>query len=108
MTLAVQALESWREMWVFRLEENGWQVEIVPPSVDNPELGYVEFAGWVPGNKQLLAAREIVVDGRSKTSFELWDRNTLKVEKHADKPGNLTAFYRWQDPLWKGGSLAVR
>ncbi|GHU35646.1 hypothetical protein AGMMS50256_31140 [Betaproteobacteria bacterium] len=108
MTLAVQALESWREMWVFRLEESGWRVEVVPPSVENPELGYVEFAGWVPGNKQLLAAREIVMDGRSKTSFELWDRNTLKVEKHADKPGNLTAFYRWQDPLWKGGSLAVR
>ncbi|GHT93066.1 hypothetical protein AGMMS49545_11670 [Betaproteobacteria bacterium] len=108
MTLAVQPLENWREMWVFRREESGWQVDIIPPSVDNPELGYVEFAGWVPGNKQLLAARETVTDGRSKTSFELWDRNTLKVEKHADKPGNLTAFYRWQDPLWKGGTVAVR
>ncbi|MDR1350630.1 MAG: hypothetical protein LBJ59_07645 [Zoogloeaceae bacterium] len=108
MTLAVQPLENWREMWVFRLEENGWQVEVVPPSVETPELGYVEFAGWVPGNKQLLAARETVTNKRSKTSFELWDRDTLKVEKHADKPGNLTAFYRWQDPLWKGGTVAVR
>ncbi|MDR3323601.1 MAG: hypothetical protein LBS89_05285 [Zoogloeaceae bacterium] len=108
MTLAVQPLENWREMWVFRLEADGWQTEMAPPSVDSTELGYVEFAGWAPGNQQLLAARETVTDGRSKTSFELWSRNTLAVEKRADKPGNLTAFYRWQDPLWKGGTLAIR
>jgi hypothetical protein len=108
MTLAVQPLESWREMWVFQQQENGWQVEAIPPSTEHPELGYIEFAGWVPGNKQILVARETVTNGRNKTSFELWDRATLNVEKHADKPGNLTAFYRWQDPLWKGGTLAVR
>jgi hypothetical protein len=108
LTLAVQPLENWRELWVFRREAQGWQAEAVPPSLAHPELGYVEFAGWVPGGKQLLAARETVLDGQTKTSFELWDRNTLKVEKHADKPGSLSAFYRWQDPLWKGGTIALR
>jgi hypothetical protein len=108
MTLAVQPLETWRELWVFRREQNDWQLEIVPPSIDNPELGYIEFAGWVPGNKQMLAAREIVLNGQSKTSFELWDRNTLAVTRRADKPGNLSAFYRWQDPAWKSGTVAVR
>lgn len=108
MTLAVQPLDTWRELWVFRQEQDGWQLEIVPPSIDNPELGYLEFAGWVPGNKQMLVAREIVVNGQSKTSFELWNRDTLAVERHADKPGNLSAFYRWQDPTWKSGTVAVR
>ncbi|MCL2020839.1 MAG: hypothetical protein FWG81_01730 [Betaproteobacteria bacterium] len=108
MTLAVQPLETWRELWVFRQEADGWQLDIVPPSTDNPELGYIEFAGWVPGNKQMLVAREIVVNGQSRTSFELWNRNTLTIERRADKPGNLTAFYRWQDPAWKGGTVAVR
>ena len=108
MTLAVQPLDTWRELWVFRKAQDGWQLDIVPPSVDAPELGYIEFAGWVPGNKQMLVARETVANGQSKTSFELWDRDTLKVERRADKPGNLTAFYRWQDPAWKSAAIAVR
>jgi hypothetical protein len=108
MTLAVQPLDSWRELWIFRQESNGWQLEIVPPSVEQPELGYVEFAGWVPGNKQMLVAREVVVKGQSKTSFELWNRNTLAVERRADKPANLSAFYRWQDAAWKNTTVAVR
>jgi hypothetical protein len=108
MTLAVQPLDTWRELWVFRQGRNGWQLEVVPPSIDNPELGYLEFAGWVPGNKQMLVAREIVINGQSKTSFELWNRDTLAVERRADKPGNLSAFYRWQDPVWKSGTVAVR
>ncbi|MCL2591236.1 MAG: hypothetical protein FWD67_10280 [Betaproteobacteria bacterium] len=71
-------------------------------------VGYLEFAGWVPDNKQMLVAREIVANGQSKTSFELWDRNTLAVERHADKPGNLTPFHRWQDPTWTSRTVTVR
>ncbi|MDR2091834.1 MAG: hypothetical protein LBP58_00710 [Azoarcus sp.] len=108
MTLAVQPLGDWRELWVFRRERNGWRLDIVPPGTDNPELGYIEFAGWVPGNKQFLVARETVVNGRGKTSFELWDRATLRVERSADKPGNLSTFYRWQDAAWKSGTMAIR
>jgi hypothetical protein len=108
MALAVQPLDNWRELWVFRAVDGVWQVDVVPPSVENPELGYVEFAGWVPGNNQLLAARETVANNLSKTSFELWNRSTLKVEKSADKPGNLTAFHRWQAPAWKSGTVALR
>ncbi len=113
MALAVQPLDSWRELWVFRQGESGngnggWQLDVQPPSTGNPELGYVEFAGWVPGNKQLLAAREIAEEGRYKKRFELWSQNTLSVEKWADKASNLSLFYRWQDPLWKGGTVALR
>ena len=108
MTLAVQALDTWRELWVFQQTQNEWRLEIIPPSVDNPELGYIEFAGWVPGNKQFLVARELMTNGRSKTSFEVWNRDTLQIERTADKPGNLSTFYRWQAPEWKGASIAVR
>ncbi len=108
MTLAVQPLDTWREMWVFKKGETGWQLDVQPPAGDTPELGYVEFAGWVPGNQQLLAARETVTEGRTQTRFEQWNQNTLATEKWADKPGNLSLFYRWQDPLWKGGTVAVR
>lgn len=108
LALAVQPLESWREMWVFQQGETGWSVNVLPPAVDKPELGYIEFAGWVPGTSQILAAREIRVDGRYKTSFEVLRAATLEVEKQADKPASLSTFYRWQDPVWKGTTISLR
>ena len=108
LALAVQPLDTWREMWVFRQGADGWTIDVVPPGLDNPTLGYVEFAGWVPGNAQMLTAREVRVDGRYKTSFETLNMTTLEVDKQADKPGNLSLFYRWQDPVWKGQTVAVR
>lgn len=108
LALAVQPLDSWREMWVFRNEGQGWRVDAVPPAAENPSLGYIEFAGWVPGNTQMLAAREARVDGRYKLSFESLKLATLETEKQADKPNNLSVFYRWQDPLWKGKTVSLR
>ena len=81
---------------------------MLPPGLDSPNLGYVEFAGWVPGSTQMLAAREIKVDGRYKRTYELLNTSTLAVEKQADKPDNLSAFYRWQDPLWKAQTVSLR
>lgn len=108
LALAVQPLDSWREMWVFRKSADGWMVDVVPPAIDNPSLGYVEFAGWVPGGKQMLAAREVLAGGRYRTTFETLSMTTLLTEKQADKPSSLTPFYRWQSPLWKAGTVAVR
>ncbi len=108
LALAVQPLDTWREMWIFRQGDKGWQLDAVPPSIGNPDLGYIEFAGWVPGNTQLLAARETVIAGRYRTSFELLNQNTLTVEKQADKVASLSLFYRWQDPQWKGGTVSLR
>ena len=58
LALAVQPLDTWREMWVFRQSADGWHAEVVPPALDAAGLGYVEFAGWVPGGTEMLAARE--------------------------------------------------
>ncbi len=108
LALAVQPLDTWREMWVFRQGAEDWGVEVVPPGLDTPNLGYIEFAGWVPGNTQMLVAREIKADGRHKQSFEILRTATLTVERWADKPNSLSLFYRWQDPVWKGQTVSVR
>lgn len=108
LALAVQPLDAWRELWVFHRDRDGWTVDVVPPAGDAPDVGYVEFAGWVPGAKKLLAAREVRVGGRFTQSFEVLDLETLAVEKRADKPASLSLFYRWQDPVWKAQTVSLR
>ncbi|MEF8704277.1 MAG: hypothetical protein V5B32_13760 [Candidatus Accumulibacter sp. UW26] len=85
-----------------------WTVEVVPPPTDYPNLGYVEFAGWVPRGAQMLAAREAKVEGCHKQSFALINLSSPEVECSADKPASLTAVFRWQSPAWKAQTLSVR
>jgi hypothetical protein len=108
LALAVQPLDTWRELWVFRREASGWTVQALPPSGDEPSVGYVEFAGWVPGGTQMLAAREVRANGRMQRTFELLKLDTLETERRADAPGSLTAFHRWQDAAWKQQTVSVR
>jgi hypothetical protein len=113
LALAVQPLDGWRELWVLHLAAYGWRVDVVPPGADAPDssgvnLGYIEFAGWVPGTNKLLAAREARAGGKFTHSFEVFDTTTLAVLKRADKPDSLSLFYRWQDPAWKRQTLSLR
>jgi hypothetical protein len=108
LALAVQPMDGWREMWVFKKSGPEWQVDVQPPSGDEPDLGYVEFAGWVPGGGKLLAARELRVEGRFRRRFELLATDTLATERWADKPESLSLFYRWQDPAWKQQTVSLR
>jgi len=108
LVLAVQPLDAWRELWVFQKDGDTWRIDVIPPGTDDPDLGYLEFAGWVPGKPQILAAREIKVDGRFQRSFEVIDLATLAVQKHADAPSSLTVFYKWQDAAWKKQTVAIR
>jgi hypothetical protein len=108
LTLAVQPMEAWRELWVFHQFGGQWVIDVLPPALTEPNLGYVEFAGWVPATNKILAAREIKIDGRFKRSFDLVSLDSLQVEKTADKPESLSAFYRWQDPLWKSQNVILR
>lgn len=110
LTLSVQTLDAWRELWVFKRNADGWHVDVLPPSAStlNPDIGYIDFAGWVPGGTQMLVARESRTEQRYKKSFETLRMDTLTTEKSADQPSSLSTFYRWQDTVWKRNTLALR
>lgn len=108
LTLAVQPMAGWREMWIFHKRAAGWAIEVLPPAATEPELGYAEFAGWVPGAEQVLVAREAKIGGRFKRSFDVVNLGTLAVEKTADRIEALTLFSKWQDPTWKSQTLMLR
>jgi len=111
LTLAVQPLATWRELWMFRATAAGWTLQVLPPSTEASGVGYVEFAGWVPGTGQVLAAREVrdpQRGNRPARSYELLDGRTLATEKTADAPSSLKAFHRFQDPAWKRVTVSLR
>ena len=108
LALAVQQAEAWRELWIFRKTASGWNVRALPPAAAAPEVGYAEFAGWVPGGAQILVAREALAEGKLKRRFELMRLDTLAVVRQAGEPDALGAFQRWQDPSWKQHTLAMR
>lgn len=108
LALAVQPLDAWRELWLFQRNTDGWRIDVLPPSLDAPDLGYLEFAGWVPGKPQLLAAREARSEGRLRRSFEVIDMTTLATDKRVDDPASLSVFYRSQDAVWKRQTVALR
>lgn len=107
LALAVQPTETWRELWLLHQTSEGWVLDVLPPGASNPELGYIEFAGWVPGGERLLTAREIKAEGRHTRRFEVLRQDGLAVDKQASTPDLLQAF-RWQDPAWRRGTVAVR
>ncbi len=111
LTLAVQPLATWRELWMFRATAQGWTVQVLPPSTEADGVGYVEFAGWVPATGEVLAAREVrdpLRGNRLARTYELLDGRTLATERTADAPASLKAFHRFQDPAWKRVTVSLR
>lgn len=108
LAVAVQASEAWREMWVFRKSGKSWSVASLPPAATNPGVGYAEFAGWIPGGKQVLVAREASGEGKYRRSYELMRIDTLSTINAVPDPQLLPAFQRWQDAGWKETSLSLR
>ncbi len=108
LALAVQPLDTWRELWIFRKGVEGWTVDVLPPANTDPSIGYAEFAGWVPGNMHMLTVREAKVNGRWIRRFEVVRMDTLNTDKQADSPSALNLFYRWQSPTWKQQTLSLR
>ncbi|MBI5259037.1 MAG: hypothetical protein HY855_21210 [Burkholderiales bacterium] len=108
LALAVQPLDTWRELWLFHRDGREWVIDVLPPAANGPALGYVEFAGWVPGTERLLLVRESKVEGRARRSFEVARLDTLQTEKQASAPELLALFGRWQDAAWKRQTVSLR
>ncbi|HXW73727.1 MAG TPA: hypothetical protein VEK10_02830 [Steroidobacteraceae bacterium] len=107
LVLAVQPLESWRELWVFRDSSAGWAIDVIPPGADDPEEGYVDFAGFTPGTRRLLIAREVKERDRFRRRFEELRLEDLVPVKQASSPELLVDFGRWQDVTWRRDTLAL-
>ncbi len=109
LALAVQPMEGWRELWVFaRRSKDAWSVQVLPPSTVTPELGYAEFAGWVPGGRQMLVVKEARGAKGLKHNFEVVRTDTLSTDRQASDPSVLGPFMRWQDPAWKRETVSLR
>jgi len=107
LVLAVQPLESWRELWVFHESKGGWTVDVLSPGADDPEEGYVEYAGFAPGPRRLLIAREVKEHGRFRRRFEELRLDDLALVRQASSPELLRDFGRWQDVAWRRDTLAL-
>jgi hypothetical protein len=108
LALAVQPMAAWRELWVFRKSGSGWGVSVLPPAATYPDIGFAEFAGWVPGGRQMLVAREARGEGRYRRSFELVRIDGLATERQGSDASAIGAFQRWQDPAWKRDTVSLR
>jgi hypothetical protein len=107
LVLAVQPLESWRELWLFHEKAGGWTIDVLSPGADDPEEGYVEFAGFAPGPRRLLIAREVKEHGRIRRRFEELRLDDLALVRQANTPELLRDFARWQDVAWRRDTLAL-
>jgi len=107
LVLAVQPMESWRELWVFHERSGIWTVDVLSPGADDPEEGYVEFAGFAPGTKRLLIAREVKERGRFQHRFEELRLDDLALVQQAGSPDVLRDFGRWQDVAWRRDTLSL-
>lgn len=127
LALVVQPLVSWSELWIFRdgrdgsvsggdavseAEEqartSGWYCDTLLPVAADPELGYVELAGWSPDGGRLLVVREGRAAGGLRREFQVLRSDTLAIERHARNPELLLAFRRWAGADWKQHTLALR
>ncbi|HEY7956797.1 MAG TPA: hypothetical protein VII38_15945, partial [Polyangia bacterium] len=63
VTFAVSTLPGWSELVLMRRGKSGWSAQPLAPAAIDPELGYVELAGWSPDGAHLLVAREARVTG---------------------------------------------
>lgn len=108
IALAVQPTESWQELWLLRKTSTGWVRQILPPANLFPDIGYIEFAGWVPGGEQMLIAREARAEGKYKHNFEVVNLDSAATVRQSSDPTQLGPFSRWQDPGWKNQTLSLR
>ena len=108
VTVAVQMLEGWTELWVFHQEDGEWKLDTLAPAAVEPSLGYVELAGFSPDGSRILVTREVVSEGRVKSSFQVLKRDTLAPERSAERPEAIGSFQRWSSADWRERTVSLR
>ena len=97
----------WRELWIFHRRGGHWVVDVLPPGFDEPEEGYIEYAGYAPATRRLLVARELKDHGHFRRSFEELRLDDLVTVRQASRADLLRDFGRWQDANWRRDTLAL-
>jgi hypothetical protein len=108
VVLSVQPLESWRELWVFHQIAGKWLVDVLSPGFDEPDQGYVEYAGFASSISRILLVREVKERARYRRWFEEVRLEDLVLVRQASTPELLRDFGRWQDVRWRRETLALR
>jgi hypothetical protein len=108
VTVAVQMMEGWTELWVFHQEGAEWRLDTLSPAATEPGVGYVELAGFTPDGARVLVAREARVEGQVKSSFQVLKRETLMPLASAGRPQDSGTFQRWSSAEWRAGTVSLR
>jgi hypothetical protein len=96
------------KLWLSHEKAETWIIDVLSPGAGEPEEGYVEFAGYAPGTRRLLIAREIKDHGRFRRRFEELRLDDLALVRGASSPELLRDFGWWQDVVWRRDTLALR
>ncbi|HVZ75512.1 MAG TPA: hypothetical protein VHJ20_24230 [Polyangia bacterium] len=107
-TIVVQPLAAWTELWVVKKTGDAWTIDTLAPATEEPDVGYVESAGFSPDGARLLLVREARLAGHPTRKFQVLTTSTLGIELQASDVTRLSAFKRWQAAWWKAGTLALR
>jgi hypothetical protein len=118
VALVVVPMEGWSELLVLHPGANGWIADTLAPAALDPDVGYVEVAGFSADGQHLLAVREARASGPLGSPHTLapWIRKVyqtvtladLHVEKEVTVLANLPPAKRWDTADWKRGTLALR
>ena len=102
----------------FVRREHGWTADSMTPAAIDPELGYVELAGFSPDGTRLLVVREARASGPLgsphtlapwiEKRFQVLAVDGLRVEKQSSSLAGFPTFKRWQSPEWARATLANR
>jgi hypothetical protein len=106
--LAVEPLPGWLELWLFRRGAGGWTVDVLAPTTEGVDLGYVELAGWSSDGKRAILVREARSDGAVHRTFQNLTLDSLAVDKQTSTLAGLGPARAWVTPEWRGRTLALR
>jgi hypothetical protein len=118
VAMVVQPMAGWSELLVIHPTQEGWTADSVTPAAVDPELGYVEPAGFSPDGTRLLAVREARASGPPgaphsqapwiEKRFQVFAVDGLRVEKQSASLAGFPTFRRWQSADWARATLALR